>query len=748
MNRSLFYIIYCFLFLTLSYQSKSQNLRITTKPTKILHKDYNIQTLAIDSIRNSISKDQVNKAVEEFSKLEIWAIQNNDIKLSYIISLNKLLISHENKNTDSTFKNDLISIINTVEENKFYHIKAQALEILANYYWSIKQYASSLENYLNSYNIYTKFSIYEFPQKADYLYEIANKYYYFRDFETAKKYYLEALSSIPIEKIDNYVSKLNTLGLCYSNLNKIDSSNYYLIKALNFAVKNKKELWIGIISGNLGTNYFIENKIKEAIYYFKKSIEINTLNDVKLDLAITLSKYGAALLIQKKYKEALEVQLKSLNIIHNKHFNDYSITYKIFPNVARAYAENGNYKKAYLYLDSAYIAKYNYENDRNAVFFSGVQHKIDLEKHKAEIRISEDEIKQEKLLRNLTIGGFIVLLLILGIFYYQQKRFRKTQVKLFLAEKLAVLGQVSAGVAHEVNTPLSAIKSSSEESITAFPEIIDELLWTTKNLNENDKVLLFEFIALANPASKTLTTKEEREIKKKINQELLELGIHNSRFISEKLIQVGIYEVNSELIKLTKLPDFEKIILFVCNLLNQQKSNLTIQMAVNKASRIVKALKTYLHTSNSEDMELINLKDNLETVLTIYQNRLKQGIQVIKNYDDIPDIYGYPDQLNQVWTNLIVNAVQAMDNNGILTITLKCDNNFVFLSIKDTGKGIPKKIQSKVFDPFFTTKISGEGSGIGLDISKRILNEHSASISFDSIEGEGTTFNVKIPIKS
>jgi signal transduction histidine kinase len=748
MIKSIFFYILLYLFLFNTNQSKSQYLQLSIKPNHILNKEYKIQALAIDSIKDIILNNKKLNPIEEFNHLENWALKNEDVKLRYTITLSKMKFIFDNDKNDSSFKLNLYKIINTLNENKYYSLKAQGLELLANYYWATKQYAPSLENYLNAYNIYTKFNIDEFPQKAEYLFEIANSYYYFRDFETAKKYYLEVWKTISHDKIDNLVSKLNTIGLCYSNLNMLDSSNYYLIKALENAKQNNKENWIGIISGNLGTNYFIENKIEEAIYFFKKSIEISTLNNVKLDLAITLSKYGAALLIQKKYKEALEAQLNSLDIIHNKHFKDYSITYKIFPNVAKAYAANGNFKKAFLYLDSAYIAKYNYESDRNAVFFSGVQHKIDLEKHKAEIRISEDEIKQQKLLRNLTIGGFIVLLFILGIFYIQQKKYRKTQVKLFLAEKLAVLGQVSAGVAHEVNTPLSAIKSSAEESITAFPEIINELLWTTKNLNENDKVLLFEFIALANPASKTLTTKEEREIKKRINQELLELGIQNSRFISEKLIQVGIHELDSKLVELTKLPNFEKIILFVCNLLNQQKSNLTIQMAVNKASRIVKALKTYLHTSSSEDMELINLKDNLETVLTIYQNRLKQGIQVIKNYDDIPEIYGFPDQLNQVWTNLIVNAVQAMDNKGILTITLKCDSNFVFLSIKDTGKGIPKKIQSKIFDPFFTTKVSGEGSGIGLDISKRILIDHKATISFDSIENEGTTFYVNLPIKS
>jgi signal transduction histidine kinase len=182
------------------------------------------------------------------------------------------------------------------------------------------------------------------------------------------------------------------------------------------------------------------------------------------------------------------------------------------------------------------------------------------------------------------------------------------------------------------------------------------------------------------------------------------------------------------------------------NMLNQQKNNQTIIMAVDKASRVVKALKTYLHTTGSDEPEPTNIKENMETVLTIYHNRLKQGVKVIKQYEDVPDVNVFPDQINQVWTNLIVNAVQAMDNKGTLTIKIYPEDDYVVVSIADTGKGIPKEIQSKIFEPFFTTKVSGEGSGLGLDIIKRILDSHSGKISFVSEPGVGTTFYVKLPI--
>lgn len=323
----------------------------------------------------------------------------------------------------------------------------------------------------------------------------------------------------------------------------------------------------------------------------------------------------------------------------------------------------------------------------------------------------------------------------------------KTYTKLLNSEKLAALGQVSAGVAHEVNTPLGAIKSSAEESSIAFQEIMEKLPETLARMTSDEKDLFVEFIATAEPSFETLTTKEEREKKKQLRTELEELGVDNARFIADRLVQIGLLTVTPALKKLTALKEFENLIMIAFNLLNQQKNNATIIIAVDKASRVVKALKTYLHTTNSETPEYTNLRDNIETVLMIYHNRIKQGVTVVKEYDEVPDVPVFADQMNQVWTNLIVNAVQAMDNKGTLTISIRKKANFVEVSIRDTGKGIPEAIRPRIFEPFFTTKVSGEGSGLGLDIIKRILDNHGAKISFDTEENVGTTFYVSIPIK-
>lgn len=737
-------IIFVIVFLII-YDCNSQNHNNEQYPTHLLNKSFSTYIIAIDSIKNHINKKDFNIVKNDYESIVNWAKSNGDMQLMYAFKLQKLKYIYSQDKNKSNYENKLNEILADVTKNNYKYLRVICLQQIANCNWEEKYYTKSLENYIYAYNEYSKYSLIEFPIKTEYLTEIGGKYYHFRDYETAKELFLEAFKEIPDLNKSNYISFINTIGLTYGYIGKADSSKYFLELALKIALNYKQEDWEGIIYGNLGDNYFKENKYDEALELFKKNIEISKRINNRLDLALTYSKYGALLLIKGDKKGALKAELQSLEIIHKK-FNNYLVTYKIFPNVARAYAANGKYTEAFNYMDSALIAKEAYDKEKNSLLLKGVQHKIDIEKHNAAIKENENEIKNQKYFRNILVIGIIVLILLAILFYLQQSKIRKTQLKLLLSEKLATLGQVSAGVAHEVNTPLGAIKSSVEESLSSFPEILSEFLWLSKTLNEREKYLFLEFVALSVIKNESLTTKEERAIKKKINDKFDELGIANSRYLSGMLVQVGIYEVSDILEKLSSNQYFERLVILAYKILNIQRGNHTIHIAAEKATRIVYSLKTYLHSSSSKNMVAINLRDNIEIVLTIYNNRLKQGIKVIKNYDDIPEIYGHPDQLIQVWTNIIVNAVQAMDNTGALTINIIKQEDYVLVSIRDTGKGIPKKIQSRIFEPFFTTKASGEGSGVGLDVTKKILKEHSSEIWFESEEGKGTTFYVKLQI--
>ena len=142
-------------------------------------------------------------------------------------------------------------------------------------------------------------------------------------------------------------------------------------------------------------------------------------------------------------------------------------------------------------------------------------------------------------------------------------------------------------------------------------------------------------------------------------------------------------------------------------------NNQTILTSVEKASKVVFALKNYARFDTSGEKQLAQVQDGLETVLEIYHNQLKHNIEIIRHYQDLPKINCYPDELIQVWTNLIHNGIQAMKEGGTLILATTLETDGIKVSIADTGSGIPLEVKGKIFEAFFTTKPIGEGSGLG-----------------------------------
>jgi signal transduction histidine kinase len=162
---------------------------------------------------------------------------------------------------------------------------------------------------------------------------------------------------------------------------------------------------------------------------------------------------------------------------------------------------------------------------------------------------------------------------------------------------------------------------------------------------------------------------------------------------------------------------------------------------------VVFALKTYARYDNTGKKQYVQLSEGIDTVLELYQNQLKHNIELQKEYAEVEAIACYPDELIQVWTNLIHNALQAMENAGQLMIKIQPADQGVVVKIIDSGCGIPEEIKSRIFEPFFTTKPAGEGSGLGLDIVKKIVDKHHGSITVESVPGN-TTFMVTLPYLS
>lgn len=322
-----------------------------------------------------------------------------------------------------------------------------------------------------------------------------------------------------------------------------------------------------------------------------------------------------------------------------------------------------------------------------------------------------------------------------------------TQSQLIESEKLAALGQLIAGIAHELNTPLGAVRTFAANTSNSIKLALNQISTLVQKL-DNDKLdALNELVNLTRADhANQIGTREERIIKKTLTEQYKEANIPDAAEIADILVDMRIYKNMTPLLK-SLGSDAHNVVILAYNLSSMKKNNQNIMTAVQHGTKIIFALKSYIYKDNlNTDMIPACIEESIETVLTLYQNRLRIGINVIKNYSQIPKVLCFPNDINQVWTNLIQNAIQAIDEGGgVIEIDIFQRGSNAVIQFKDSGPGIPEELHSKVFSPFFTTKTTGEGSGLGLNICKKIIEAHGGTIQFTSKPSE-TIFTVELPL--
>ncbi|KOR33420.1 ATPase [Achromatium sp. WMS3] len=274
------------------------------------------------------------------------------------------------------------------------------------------------------------------------------------------------------------------------------------------------------------------------------------------------------------------------------------------------------------------------------------------------------------------------------------KSLKASQSQLIQSEKMASLGQMVAGVAHEINTPLGYVRNNVELTQNIFTEIRETL----------DAFERF-FMLLSSGEI------DEAEL----NNEL-----------------VNLEQVREEFHANSPLEDMEQ--LFTDTF-----------YGVDQISEIVVNLKNFSRLDQAA-VANININNCIESSLVIAKNVLKHKCDINKEFGDIPAISCSPSQINQVFLNLLTNAAHAMDTKGTITLTTWSEDNCVYARVADTGKGIPEDTLSKIFDPFFTTKPIGQGTGLGLSIVYSIVEQHHGEIRVNSTIGQGTQFTLSLPI--
>jgi two-component system, NtrC family, sensor kinase len=323
---------------------------------------------------------------------------------------------------------------------------------------------------------------------------------------------------------------------------------------------------------------------------------------------------------------------------------------------------------------------------------------------------------------------------------------RQAQSQLIQSEKMATLGQLIAGVAHEINTPIGAVKSSGKNIADSLSHALESLPKLFQLLDLNDQQRFMQLIK--HKADHLLSTREERSKVRALSLQLTNAAIENPRYKASILVQLHAEAHLAEYLPLLQHPESTLILETAYSIASIIDNTDNINMAVESVTKIIFALKSFSRFNHEGVSIEAHLKDGLETVLTIYQNQIKQNIELIRSYQDIEPIICFPDELNQVWTNLIHNALQAMQYKGLLKIAISRSGNEAIVAISDSGCGIAENILPQIFDVFFTTKPAGEGSGLGLDIVKKIITKHHGKIEVHSEVGQGSTFTIYLPYQT
>ncbi|WNO05283.1 sensor histidine kinase [Rhodoferax mekongensis] len=324
---------------------------------------------------------------------------------------------------------------------------------------------------------------------------------------------------------------------------------------------------------------------------------------------------------------------------------------------------------------------------------------------------------------------------------------RDTQSQLIQSEKLATLGQIVANVAHEINTPIGAVKSSGESISVALNQVLAGFPALVLSLDEATRNLFFALVTEVRKPAEPLSTREERALNRAVRAELEAADMPDAQTKADWLLGLKVRQQPMRFAALLQHPragDFFEMANQIATIIHSADN---INLAVERVAKIIFALKSFSHTDASGEFQPVDLKAGMETVLTIYSNQIKQGVEVTREYGNLGLVECLPDELNQVWTNLIHNALQAMNNQGKLLIAMQAQDHGVRVSITDNGPGISPDIQTRIFDPFFTTKPVGEGSGLGLDIARKIVDKHHGRLELHSEVGVGTTFSVWLPLQ-
>jgi signal transduction histidine kinase len=493
-----------------------------------------------------------------------------------------------------------------------------------------------------------------------------------------------------------YAYCLGNSGLVHSRLSDINKAEEYLLTAMDTLAKLGDEIAVPEFMIEYANILRQKGEIKQAITYASKAL-INTDDPV--------------------YKR------DAANLL------------------ARLYKISGRFDSAYYYQSIFIVTNDSIKNIESVQKMANLRTEYEVGKKQAEV----DVLEKNKLINTIIIIGLgIILILAIGLvslYYVNLKRSRKLTGTL---EERQVLLEKQSSELNEKNDRIIRVNEELNQQKDRLQEQKEELQITFENLKTTQSQLI-QSEKMASIGQ--LVAGIAHEINNPVT--FISAGVDSLNTNLEEVRQVlDIYHkitpVNAEE-KLKEIENLKEKIEYKETIREINKLIDSVKTGTERTTEIVKGLRTFSRL-DEDALKIADIHEGLDSTLILLRNKYKDRIEIKKRYGDVPEIECYPGQLNQGFMNILSNAIDAIVDKGTITIVTTKSNGSIRIGIKDSGRGIPEDIQSRIFEPFFTTKEIGKGTGLGLSITHSIIEKHNGNIEVKSKARQGTEFVIVLPV--